>query len=47
MADGRILLKGGTVLTLDPKIGNFTQADVLIEGIKIAEVGPNVKAADA
>jgi cytosine/adenosine deaminase-related metal-dependent hydrolase len=27
------------VLTLDPKIGNFTRADVLIEGDTVAEVG--------
>ncbi|MCY1206044.1 5'-deoxyadenosine deaminase [compost metagenome] len=41
---GRILLKGGTVLTLDSKIGDFERADVLIEGKKILAVGPNLKA---
>jgi 5-methylthioadenosine/S-adenosylhomocysteine deaminase len=41
------LLKGGTVLTLDSSIGNFHVADVLIEGAKIAEVGPNVEATSA
>ena len=44
MAEKRTLLKGGTVLTLDPKVGNHRQADVLIEGARIAEVGPNLKA---
>ncbi len=43
----RILLKGGCVLSLDPKVGNFTKADVLIEGTKIAAVRPNLSAADA
>lgn len=47
MSDQRTILKGGTVLTLDSSIGNFHRADVLIEGTKIAKVGPNVEAAAA
>jgi 5-methylthioadenosine/S-adenosylhomocysteine deaminase len=43
----RTILKGGCVLTLDPTLGNFRQADVLIEGTKIAAVGPSLSAADA
>jgi len=42
----RILLKGGIVLTLDRQVGDFAQADVLIEDGKIREVRPNL-AADA
>ena len=38
----RILLRGGVVLTMDPAIGDFEQADVLIEGKKIAAVKPNL-----
>jgi 5-methylthioadenosine/S-adenosylhomocysteine deaminase len=41
---GRILLRGGCVLSLDPKVGDFETADVLIEGSRIAAVGPNLKA---
>jgi cytosine/adenosine deaminase-related metal-dependent hydrolase len=41
-ADKRVMLKGGTVLTLDPALGNFRNADVLIEGKKIVAVGPNL-----
>lgn len=41
-AKKQILLKGGTVLTMDPSLGNFRNADVLIEGTKIANVGPNL-----
>lgn len=41
----RILLKGGVVLTMDPAIGDFEKADVLIEGSKIAAVAPNIEAA--
>lgn len=47
MSEKRTLLKGGCVLTLDPNIGNFYKADVLIEGTKIAQVGPNLAVADA
>jgi hypothetical protein len=42
----RILIKGGIVLTLDRQVGDFAQADVLIEDGKIREVRPNI-AADA
>jgi 5-methylthioadenosine/S-adenosylhomocysteine deaminase len=38
------LLRGGRVLTLDRGIGDFEQADVLIEGAKIAMVQPNIRA---
>ena len=47
MTAKRTLLKNGTVLSVDRKVGNFPQADVLIEGSKIAAVGPNLSAADA
>jgi len=43
----RILLRGGVVLSLDPKVGDFASADVLIDGTKIAAVGPNLQAGDA
>jgi 5-methylthioadenosine/S-adenosylhomocysteine deaminase len=42
----RVLLQGGVVLTLDPQVGDFAQADVLIEGGKIREVRPNVAVSD-
>jgi cytosine/adenosine deaminase-related metal-dependent hydrolase len=40
----RVLLKGGVVLSLDPQVGDFAQADVLIEDGKIREVRPNIAA---
>ncbi|MCI0711952.1 MAG: amidohydrolase family protein [Chloroflexi bacterium] len=43
----RTLFRNGTVLTLDRELGNFHQADVLIEGDKIAAVGRDLPAADA
>lgn len=44
---GRILLKGGCVLSLDASVGDFETADVLIEGSKIVAVQPNLKASAA
>jgi hypothetical protein len=35
------------VLTLDPKVGDFENADVLIDGSRIAEVRPGISASDA
>src|SRR5262247_3946380 len=46
LAQRRILLKGGVVLSLDRAVGDFAQADVLIEDGKIREVRPDI-AADA
>ena len=43
----RILLRGGVVLSLDPKVGDFENADVLIDGKTIAQIGPNLSAPDA
>lgn len=40
-----ILLKGGVVLSMDPLIGDFEEADVLIEGSRIVDVRPNIQAA--
>lgn len=38
-----LLIRGGTVLTLDPAVGDFATADVLIEGTRIAEIKPNIR----
>jgi hypothetical protein len=39
----RLLLKGGIVLTLDRSVGDFDQADVLIEDGKIKTVARTVQ----
>jgi cytosine/adenosine deaminase-related metal-dependent hydrolase len=47
-ASGRaILIKGGCVLTLDRTVGDFEQADVLIEGGKISAVRASISAPNA
>ncbi|MBP1970788.1 cytosine/adenosine deaminase-related metal-dependent hydrolase [Virgibacillus natechei] len=42
----RKVFKNGIVLTIDQSIGNFTKADVLVEGSKIVEVKPNIEVSD-
>lgn len=43
----RKLVRGGTVISLDSEVGDFPEADILIEGSKIVAVGLNLDAADA
>ena len=43
-AGQRILLKGGIIVSMDPKIGDFVKGDVLIEGKKIVNVAGEIKA---
>ena len=44
---GRTLIKGGSVVSVDRGIGDLPQGDVLIEGARIAAVGPNLAADNA
>jgi cytosine/adenosine deaminase-related metal-dependent hydrolase len=43
----RYIIRGGSVMSMDPNVGDFAQADVLVEGKKILAVGPNLHAGDA
>src|SRR6267154_2190256 len=43
----RYVIRGGSVMSLDPKVGDFAEADVLVEGKKILAVGPNLHAGGA
>jgi 5-methylthioadenosine/S-adenosylhomocysteine deaminase len=38
----RYVIRGGHVMSMDPAVGDFVRADVLVEGKKIMEVGPNL-----
>jgi 5-methylthioadenosine/S-adenosylhomocysteine deaminase len=38
----RYVIRGGSVMSMDPHVGDFPQADVLVEGKKILAVGPNL-----
>jgi cytosine/adenosine deaminase-related metal-dependent hydrolase len=43
----KILITGGTVVSMDPKIGDLPIGDVLIEGNRIVAVAPHIQADDA
>lgn len=43
----RYVIRGGSVMSMDPKVGDFAEADVLIEGKKIMAIGPNLSVGDA
>jgi 5-methylthioadenosine/S-adenosylhomocysteine deaminase len=43
----RTLIKGGTVLSMDERVGNHAVGDVLIEGSKITEIAASIHAPDA
>ncbi len=43
----RTLIKGGIVLTQDDQLGELPNADILVEGDRIAQVGPNLSADEA
>jgi cytosine/adenosine deaminase-related metal-dependent hydrolase len=43
----RYLIRGGHVMSMDPQVGDFAEADVLIEGKLIVAVGPNLRASGA
>lgn len=43
----RYIIRGGAVMSMDPKVGDFERADVLVEGRKILAVGPDLHAGGA
>src|SRR6516165_12297620 len=47
MPGQRYVIRGGSVMSLDQKVGDFAQADVLVEGKKILAVRKNIQAGDA
>ena len=43
----RLLIRGGAVMSMDSAVGDFAEADVLVEGRKIVAVGRNLQAGGA
>ena len=43
----RYVIRGGAVMSMDKNVGDFVQADVLVEGKKILAVGPHINAGNA
>ncbi|MEJ8572015.1 amidohydrolase family protein [Microbaculum marinum] len=46
-AGKRVAIRNGAVLSMDPEVGDFENADVLIEGSRIVAIGPNLDVGDA
>jgi 5-methylthioadenosine/S-adenosylhomocysteine deaminase len=40
----RYVIRGGSVMSMDPNVGNFPKADIMIEGKTIVAIGPNLPA---
>ncbi|HEX3339843.1 MAG TPA: amidohydrolase family protein [Pseudolabrys sp.] len=47
MPGRRYLLRNASVMSMDPAVGDFSKADVLIEGKKIVAVAPNLQGSGA
>ena len=47
MTSHRLLLRGGTIVSMDPRIGTLSGADLLIEDDVIRAVGPDLPSDDA
>ena len=43
----RYVVRGGSVMSMDPRVGDFVQADVLVDGKEIRAIGRNVNAGNA
>jgi len=43
----RYVIRGGYVMSMDPAVGDFVKADVLVDGKKIVAVQPNIRAGGA
>jgi cytosine/adenosine deaminase-related metal-dependent hydrolase len=43
----RILIRGASVLSMDPAVGDFAEADILVDGKTITAVAPHIDAGDA
>jgi 5-methylthioadenosine/S-adenosylhomocysteine deaminase len=39
VSGNRLLIRGGTVLSMDPCVGNYAAADIYIEGSRIIAIG--------
>src|SRR3954466_1765824 len=43
----RYVIRNGMVMSMDPSVGNFERADVLVEGKKILAIAPNLHVGNA
>ncbi len=43
----RYVIRNGSVMSMDPQVGDFARADVLVDGKRILAIGPNLHAGNA
>ena len=43
----RYLIRGGSIMSMDPTVGDLVRGDVLVEGKKILAIGPNLSSGSA
>lgn len=43
----RYLIRGGSIMSMDPQVGDLVRGDVLVEGKKILAIGPSLSAGGA
>ena len=43
----RYLIRGGSIMSMDPQVGNLVRGDVLVDGKRILAIGPNLSAGGA
>ena len=43
----KLLIRHGTILSMDDRIGDLPRGDILIEGDRIADIAPSIESADA
>ena len=43
----RYIIRGGHVMSMDPQVGDFAQADILVDGKTIRQVRPNINVGNA
>ncbi|HEX3361729.1 MAG TPA: amidohydrolase, partial [Solirubrobacterales bacterium] len=44
---GRLVIEGASIVTLDPRLGDIREGDILIEDDALVAVGPNLGVTDA
>jgi 5-methylthioadenosine/S-adenosylhomocysteine deaminase len=43
----RYIIRGGSVMSMDPQVGDLVRGDVMVQGTKIQAIGPNLSAGNA
>src|SRR5204862_577945 len=43
----RYLIRGGSVMSMDPQVGDLVRGDVMVQGNRIQAIGPNLSAGNA